>query len=100
MQPANGLDVVVEDLGSRPEHDLERLLLVAEEVGRQHLDGRLRQLALQRPDRGRVVLRALVGEVIQVDGGDDHVVALHLGGGVREPQRLQRGRVRAQASPS
>ena len=45
VQPAHGLDVVVEDLGPLGEHGRERLLLDAEEVGRQHLDGRLRQLA-------------------------------------------------------
>ena len=46
VEAAHGLDVVVEDLGPRGEHRLQRLLLDAEEVGRQHLDRRLRQLAL------------------------------------------------------
>ena len=90
MQPAHRLDVVVEDLGPRGEHDLQRLLLDAEEVGRQHLHRRVRQLALQRPDRRRVVAGAAVGQVVPVDRRDDHVLELHLGGGVREPQRLQR----------
>jgi hypothetical protein len=40
MQPSDRLDVVVEDLGALGEHDLERLLLVAEEVGGEHLDRR------------------------------------------------------------
>ena len=38
VEPAHGLDVVVEDLGARGEHRLQRLLLDAEEVGREDLD--------------------------------------------------------------
>ncbi len=90
VQPANGLDVVVEDLGPRGEHRLQRLLLDAEEVGRQHLDGGLRQLRLERPDRRRVVAGAAVGDVVAVDRRDDDVLELHLRRSLGEPQRLER----------
>jgi hypothetical protein len=60
------------------EHRLQRLLLDAEEVGRQHLDRGLGQLRLQRPDRRRVVAGAAVGDVVAVDRGDDDVLELHL----------------------
>ena len=90
VQPANRLDVVVEDLGPRVEHDAERLLLVAEEVGRQDLHRGCRHLRLERADRRRVVAGALVGQVVPVDGRDDDVLELHLRRGVREPQGLER----------
>ena len=90
VEASHGLDVVVEDLRTSVEHDRERLLLVAEEVRRQHLDRRSGELALQRPDRGRVVAGALVGKVVAIDRGDDDVAELHLRRGVREPQRLER----------
>ena len=48
MEAADGLDVVVEDVRPRGEHDLERLLLDAEEVGREDLHfaaGSLRLIA-------------------------------------------------------
>ena len=38
VESADGLDVVVEDLGSRGEHGRERFLLDAEEVRREDLD--------------------------------------------------------------
>jgi len=59
--------VSVEHLRPLGEHDLQRLLLVAEEVGGQHLDRDPGQLRLQRPDRRREVAGALVGQVVAVD---------------------------------
>ena len=94
VQSADGLDVVVEDLGPRGEHRLERLLLDAEEVGRQNLDRCLGELRLERADRRRVVSRAAVGDVVSVDRGDDDVLELHLRGRLGEPQRLERVRRR------
>ena len=78
MQAADGLDVVVEDIGPRADHRGERLLLDAEEVGRQHLDRRLGHLAPQRADRRRVVPGAAVGDVVAVDRRDDDVAQAHL----------------------
>ena len=94
VQPPHRLDVVVEDLGPRGEHRLQRLFLDAEEVGRQHLDRSLGQLRLQRADRRRVVAGAAVGDVVAVDRGDDDVLELHLRRGLGEPQRLERVRRR------
>ena len=54
-------------LGALCEHDPERLLLVAQEVRRQHLHRRLRHLVLQRTNRGGVMARALVREIVAVD---------------------------------
>ncbi len=85
MEPAHGLDVVVEDLGPRGEDGAQCLLLDAEEVGRQHLHARLRQLRLDRSDRGSEVACAAVGDVVAVNGGDDNVLELHLGGGLADP---------------
>ena len=94
VQAADGLDVVVEDLGAGGEDGVERFLLDAEEVGCQHLDARLRQLHLDRADRRREVARTAVGNVVAVDRGDDDVLQLHLGRRLADPQRLERvGRV-------
>src|SRR4029453_5844452 len=62
--------------------------LDAEEVGRQHLYARVRNLALERPDRRRVVARAAVGPVVAVDGRDND--GLQLRRALWEPQRLER----------
>src|SRR5690242_20953207 len=48
VQPANGLDVVVEDVGSFREHGPERLLLVAEEVRGQDFHGHEEQALRDR----------------------------------------------------
>ena len=92
MQAPDGLDVVVEDLGAGREHGAQRLLLDAEEVGRQHLDARVGQLRLDRADRGGEVAGAAVGDVVAVDGRDDDVLQLHLRGGLADPERLERVR--------
>jgi hypothetical protein len=67
VQPAHGLDVVVEDVRARREHGLQGFLLDVEEVGREHLDRCLRNLRLERSDRRRVVAGAAVGHVVAVD---------------------------------
>ena len=89
MESADGLDVVVEDLGSCGEHRRKRFLFGAEEVRREDLDLRLRQLALDRPDRCRVVRRATIGEVVAVDRRDDDVRELHLRRRLRQAERLE-----------
>ena len=90
MKAADGLDVVVEDLRSCGEHGRERFFLDPEEVGREDLDLRRRQLALDRSDRRRVMRRATVGEVVAIDRRDDHVRELHLRRRLRQPERLER----------
>ncbi|MDQ3778371.1 MAG: hypothetical protein M3310_05835 [Actinomycetota bacterium] len=81
---------MVEDVRPLAEHDPKRLLLDAEEVGRQHLDARLGASASQSADRRREVSRSAVREIVAVDGRDDDVLELHLRGCVREPKRLER----------
>ncbi len=90
VEAADGLDVVVEDLGPRGEHSLQSFLLHAQEVRRQHLDARIRQLRFQGANRRRVMAGAAVGDVVAVDRGDDDVLQAHLGGRVREAKRLER----------
>ena len=90
VQPPHGLDVVVEHVGALGEHDLERLFLVAEEVRRQYLDGRLGHLVLQCTNGRGVVTGALVEEIVAVDRRDDHVGQPHLRRGLGEAQRLER----------
>ena len=90
VQAAHGLDVVVEDLGARADHRRERLLLDPEEVRRQDLDRRRRELRLDRADRRRVMGGAAVGDVVAVDRRHDDVLQLHLRGGLRDAQRLER----------
>ena len=76
--------------GRAREHGSERLLLHAEEVRRQHLDGRLGQLGLEGADRRREVARTSIGEVVAVDGRDDDVLQSHRRRGLGEAERLQR----------
>ena len=52
MQTANGLDVVVEDLGALGEDHAQRVLFAAEEVGGEHFDRGFGKLTFERPDRG------------------------------------------------
>ena len=92
VQSADGLDVVAEHVRASVEHRDERLLLDAEEVGREDLDGRARQLPLERADRRRVVAGAAVGQVVAVDRGDDDVRETHPVRGLGEAKRLERVR--------
>ena len=71
VQAANGLDVVAEDVRPCVENRRESLFLDSEEVGREDLHGRARQLPLERADRRRVVRRTAVGNVVSIDRGHD-----------------------------
>ena len=80
--------------GRAAEHGRERLLLDAEEVGRQQLDGALRQLRLQRADHGGEVARAAILDVVAIDRRDDDVLQPHLRCRLGQAERLERvGRV-------
>ena len=68
----------------------ERLLLDAEEVGREHLDRSRPAASLQRADRRRVVAGAAVGDVVAVDGGDDDVRSPICAAACGEAERLER----------
>ena len=70
IEPRHGLEIVVEDVGPRRDHGLDGAVL-AQEVGRQHLDRRVGRLLVQRRDhRGEVPCPA-VRQVVAVDRGDD-----------------------------
>ena len=84
MQPAHGFDVVVEDVRPLGEDRHECLLFDAEKVGREDLDRRGGDGALERANRRRVVARAAVGDVVAVDGRDHDVLEAHLLRGLRE----------------
>ncbi len=90
MQPAHGLDVVVEDLGLLGQHQRQSLLLEAGEVGRQHFDRGARRQLFECPDRGRELTGAAVGQVVAIDRGDDDVAQLHLRRGLGQAPRLVR----------
>ena len=90
LDAAARLDVVVEDVRACGEHRAERLLLPAEEVGRQHLDRRVREPPPQRADGLRPVLGAAVGEVVAVDRGHDDVAQPHARSGRCDLPGLER----------
>ena len=73
----HGLDVVVEDVRPRLEQFRERLLLAAEEVGGQHLDGDAGAAAPDRTHRRRPVAGAAVVEVVAVDRRHHDVSEAH-----------------------
>ena len=60
LEPLDGLDVVVEDVGPGLHHGPQRRVL-AVEVGDQHLDAHARALAAQRADGLGEDVRAAVG---------------------------------------
>ena len=66
VEPRHGFEVVIEHIGRRREHRLERAVL-AQEVRRQHLDGHRRRGLAQRRDDAGEVHRAAVGEIVPID---------------------------------
>src|SRR5690349_21746494 len=76
VQPRRDLDVVVEDVGALGDHLRQRHLL-ALEVGRQQLDLAAGRLAADLPHDADEGARALVGQVVAVDAGDDRVAQAH-----------------------
>ena len=76
VEPLDRLEVVAQDGGPRLHHRAERVL-VALEVGNQHLDGTVRQPVAHLADRRRVDARAAVGEFVPVHRGDDDMVEIH-----------------------
>ena len=89
VQPRHDLDVVVEDVGPLGD-DLRQRHLLAAEVGRQHLDLAARRLAADLADDADERTRAVVGQVVAVDGGDDRVTQAHLRDRARDAGRLER----------
>ena len=89
VQTRNGLDVVVQDLGPRRQHRVERFR-TAHEVWDQHLDRRARGLAADLADRLREDLGTTVGQLVAVHARDDRVTERHLGDGLADALRLRR----------
>ena len=71
LESGDGLDVVVEDLGTRLEDAVDQVL-AAVEIRGQHLDGRPGPPA-HGLDAAREMVRAAVGQVVAGHGGDDDV---------------------------
>ena len=89
VQPRRDLDVVVEHVGPLGDHLRERHLLAAE-VGRQALDLAPRRLHADRADDADPGLRAVVGQVVAIDAGDDRMAEPHLRHRAGDAQRLER----------
>ena len=91
VQARDRFHVVVVDLRRRRQHGIHRGQ-VAEEVGRQHLDGRPGPLA-HRQDAAAEVVGAAVGQVVARHGGDDDVAQA-------QPVRAPRPRGPARRPPA
>ena len=76
IQPRHGLDVVIEHVGPRVEHDAQRRF-VALEIRDQHFDAGTRDARARLGDRPREVRGAAIRQVVAIDRGDDDVVELH-----------------------
>ena len=68
---------------------LERAVL-AQEIGRQDFDGRLRAALADGADGLGEMPRAAVGEIVAVDRGDDDVLEAQLGDRLADVRRLVR----------
>ena len=78
---------MVVDVGARLDH-LPDAGLVPLEVGDEHLDGAAGEALPDLPDGLGEDVRAEVGEVVAVDGGDDGVAQGELGDGLGHARRL------------
>ena len=76
LEPGDGLDVVVEDIGTHREQHVERAG-VALDVGDQGLDARRRAAQPDRVDAGGDVGHPAVGEVVAGDHREHGVVEAH-----------------------
>ncbi len=87
VQARDGLDVVVQDLGPRGEHGVQRFR-APHEVGDQHLDGRRGRLTADLADRIREDLGAAVRQLVAVHARHDRVAERHLGDRLTDAPRL------------
>ena len=87
LEPADGLEVVVEDVRPGLHHRAQRRL-GAVEVGDQDLDAHAGASVAELADRGRERAGAAVGQVVAGDRGDDDVLEAHLRDGLGDPARL------------
>ena len=73
VEPRHRLGVVVQHVGPRCDHRVQRGG-TALEIGDQELDAAARRFAPDRPHRGREGGGAAVGQVVPVDRGDHDVL--------------------------
>ena len=85
----HGFQIVVEHVGLRRDHDLERAFL-AQEVRRQDLDRGGRAARADRADGLGKMLGAAVGEIVAIDRGDHDMGEPELEGRFRDVLRLAR----------
>ena len=72
IERRHGFEIVVEHVGPRRDHLLDRAVL-AEEIRRQHLDRGGGAARADGADGLREMLRAAVGEIVAIDRGDHDV---------------------------
>ena len=72
VEARHRLDVVIEHVGPRVEHDPQRRF-VALEIGNQHFEPARRNARARLRDRPREMRRAEVRQVVAIDRGDDDV---------------------------
>ncbi len=89
VKARHGLEVVVEDVGPRSHDRFDRARL-AQEIGRQHLDRRLRRARADRADGLGEMLRTAILQIVTVDGGDDDVLEPEFRHGLGDVHRLLR----------
>ena len=89
VERRHGFEIVVEHVRPRRHHHLERAVL-AQEIGRQHLDGRRRRLSVDGANRRREMRGTSVGKIVAVDRRHHHMGERKLGDGAAHPRGLER----------
>ena len=88
VEPRDRLDVVVEEVGPRLEHDVGAAFHDAAEVGDEDLDGAAGDLLAEEPDRLGEDRRAAVLPLVAVHARHDDVLDAHEAGGLGDAARL------------
>ena len=83
----DGFQIVIEHIGLCFDHNFQRALL-AQEIGRKHLDRGLRAALADGADGVGEMPRATVGEIVAIDRGDHNVRETKLGGRFRDMGRF------------
>ena len=83
VEARDGLHVVVEDVG-RGVEDAGDGVQVAAKIGGQDFDASIGEGAAHFTNGLGEVMRASIGQVVTIDGSDDDVAELHVGGHARD----------------
>ena len=89
VERRHGLEIVVEHVRPRRHHHVERAVL-AQEVRRQHLDGRRRRLPIDGSNSRREMRSTSVGKIVAVDRRHHHMGEREIGDGPPNPRGLER----------